>query len=67
MGHSHIEWTMATASSAGGMIPKRVQRSWRLGGVPRAVVADVGLFIGWVARERERVREREREVQNRES
>ncbi|OXV06211.1 hypothetical protein Egran_06022 [Elaphomyces granulatus] len=67
MGHSHIEWTMATASSAGGMIPKRVQRSWRLGGVPRAVVADVGLFIGWVARERERVRERERGVQKQES
>jgi hypothetical protein len=57
---SHIEWTMATTSSAGGMIPNRVQRSWRLGGVPRAVVADVGLFLGWVAREREREREREK-------
>ena len=28
--------------------------------MPRAVVADVGLFLGWVAREREREREREK-------
>lgn len=48
-----IEWTMATTSDAGGSIPQWVQRSWALGGVPRAVVADVGLFIGWTMRRRE--------------
>jgi hypothetical protein len=50
---SRIEWTMATTSDAGGSIPQWVQRSWALGGVPRAVVADVGLFIGWTMRRRE--------------
>lgn len=49
---SRIEWTMATTSDAGGSIPQWVQRSWMLGGVPRAVVADVGLFIGWTMRRR---------------
>ena len=48
-----IEWTMATTSDAGGSIPQWVQRNWTLGGVPRAVVADVGLFIGWTMRRRE--------------
>lgn len=48
-----IEWMMATTSDAGGSIPQWVQRSWALGGVPRAVVADVGLFIGWTMRRRE--------------
>lgn len=43
----HVQWTMATTSDAGGSIPQWVQRNWTLGGVPRAVVADVGLFIGW--------------------
>ncbi|KAJ5728660.1 uncharacterized protein N7483_003168 [Penicillium malachiteum] len=47
-----IHWTMATTSDAGGLIPKWVQRSWILGGVPRAVVDDVGLFIGWTMRRR---------------
>jgi len=47
-----IEWTMATTSDAGGSIPQWVQRNWTLGGVPRAVVADVGLFIGWIMRRR---------------
>lgn len=47
-----IEWRTATTSDAGGWIPKRVQRSWYLGGVPKAVVHDVGLFMGWVDRER---------------
>jgi hypothetical protein len=47
-----IEWTMATTSDAGGSIPQWVQRSWTLGGVPRAVVADVGLFMGWTMRRR---------------
>jgi hypothetical protein len=43
---------MATTSEAGGKIPQWVQRNWTLGGVPRAVVADVGLFIGWVMKKR---------------
>lgn len=42
-----LEWTMATTSDAGGLIPQWIQRNWTMGGVPRAVVADVGLFIGW--------------------
>lgn len=50
---SRTEWTMATTSDAGGSIPQWVQRSWALGGVPRAVVADVGLFIGWTMRRRQ--------------
>lgn len=29
-----------------------MQRSWHLGGVPRAVVQDVGLFMAWVDRGR---------------
>lgn len=49
---SRIEWTMGTTSDAGGSIPQWVQRSWTMGGVPRAVVADVGLFLGWVAARR---------------
>lgn len=48
----NIEWTMATTSDAGGLIPQWVQRSWTMGGVPKAVVADVGLFLGWTARQR---------------
>lgn len=51
-----IRWTMATTSDAGGNIPKWVQRNWTLGGVPRAVVADVGLFIDWTMKRRERRR-----------
>ncbi|OOF93680.1 hypothetical protein ASPCADRAFT_7253 [Aspergillus carbonarius ITEM 5010] len=47
-----LQWTMATTSDAGGAIPQWVQRSWTMGGVPRAVVADVGLFLGWTARRR---------------
>ncbi|KAJ5338028.1 hypothetical protein N7452_004756 [Penicillium brevicompactum] len=47
-----IRWTMATASEAGGKIPQWVQRNWTLGGVPKAVVADVGLFIGWIMKQR---------------
>ncbi|KAJ5286815.1 hypothetical protein N7478_002501 [Penicillium angulare] len=49
---SLIEWTMATTSDAGGSIPQWVQRNWTMGGVPRAVVADVGLFLGWTMRRR---------------
>lgn len=47
-----IRWTMATTSEAGGKIPQWVQRNWTLGGVPKAVVADVGLFIGWIMKKR---------------
>lgn len=48
-----IRWTMATTSEAGGKIPQWVQRNWALGGVPKAVVADVGLFIAWIMKQRE--------------
>lgn len=51
-GERRIEWIMATTSDAGGQIPQWVQRSWTLGGVPKAVVADVGLFLGWVDKKR---------------
>ncbi|RAL06263.1 SRPBCC family protein [Aspergillus ibericus CBS 121593] len=47
-----LQWTMATTSDAGGAIPRWIQRSWTMGGVPKAVVADVGLFLGWTARRR---------------
>ncbi|PYH81388.1 hypothetical protein BO82DRAFT_354622 [Aspergillus uvarum CBS 121591] len=47
-----VTWTMATTSDAGGAIPSWVQRSWTLGGAPKAVVADVGLFMRWVASKR---------------
>lgn len=50
----YLRWTMLTTSEAGGKIPKWVQRSWTLGGVPRAVVSDVGLFIRWTIERRER-------------
>ncbi|CAI7573459.1 unnamed protein product [Penicillium crustosum] len=49
----YLRWTMLTTSEAGGKIPKWVQRSWTLGGVPRAVVSDVGLFIRWTLERRE--------------
>jgi len=44
-----IEWTMATASDAKGWLPMWAQKL----GVPGAIVKDVGLFIGWVAKGRE--------------
>lgn len=49
----YLRWTMLTTSEAGGKIPKWVQRSWTLGGAPRAVVSDVGLFIRWTLKRRE--------------
>ncbi|RDK40470.1 hypothetical protein M752DRAFT_328490 [Aspergillus phoenicis ATCC 13157] len=49
---SGLQWTMATTSDAGGAIPRWIQRSWTMGGVPKAVVADVGLFLAWTARRR---------------
>ncbi|KAJ5558466.1 hypothetical protein N7535_008679 [Penicillium sp. DV-2018c] len=51
--YQRIRWTMATTSEADGGIPGWVQRSWMLGGVPKAVVADVGLFIGWCMKKRQ--------------
>ncbi|EEH44880.1 uncharacterized protein PADG_01169 [Paracoccidioides brasiliensis Pb18] len=45
---TQVEWTMATNSSAGGWIPAFVQHSWTLGGIPRAIVRNVGLFMQWV-------------------
>ncbi|KAE8364199.1 hypothetical protein BDV27DRAFT_145510 [Aspergillus caelatus] len=47
-----VEWAMATTSNAGGAIAQWIQRSWTLGGDPKAIVADVGLFIGWTAQKR---------------
>lgn len=47
-----IEWNMATASDGGGWIPGFVQRSSILGGVPKVIVKDVGLFMKWVAEKR---------------
>ena len=44
----NIEWVMATASDAKGWLPVWAQKM----GVPSAVVKDVGLFIGWVRKQR---------------
>lgn len=44
-----IEWTMATASDAKGWLPMWAQKL----GIPGAIVKDVGLFIGWVAKQRQ--------------
>lgn len=49
---NQLEWTMATTSDAGGAIPRWIQRSWTMGGIPKAIVADVGYFIGWTAQQR---------------
>ncbi|MCJ1395891.1 hypothetical protein MMC18_008777 [Xylographa bjoerkii] len=43
-----IEWVMGTASDAGGWLPMWAQKM----GVPGAVVKDVGLFVGWVGKNR---------------
>ncbi|KAB8202289.1 hypothetical protein BDV34DRAFT_201225 [Aspergillus parasiticus] len=59
-----VEWTMATTSNAGGAIPQWIQRSWMLGGVPKAIVADVGLFIGWVAQRRSQCNQRAQKQTN---
>ncbi|OJJ42988.1 hypothetical protein ASPZODRAFT_1250144 [Penicilliopsis zonata CBS 506.65] len=47
-----VEWVMATTSDAKGSIPGWMQRSYLLGGVPKAIIKDVGLFIDWVDRKR---------------
>ncbi|EAW19416.1 SRPBCC family protein [Aspergillus fischeri NRRL 181] len=49
------EWTMATTSYAGGAIPRWIQRSWTMGGVPKAIVADVGYFISWTGQQRSNI------------
>ncbi|KAJ9155931.1 hypothetical protein NKR19_g4282, partial [Coniochaeta hoffmannii] len=43
-----IEWVMATASDAKGNLPAWVQRP----AVPGQIAKDVGLFLGWMAKER---------------
>ena len=43
-----VKWQMATASDAKGVLPMWAQKL----GVPGAIIADVGLFVGWVARGR---------------
>ena len=43
-----IEWIMATASDARGVLPQWVQNM----AVPGQVAKDVPLFLGWIARER---------------
>lgn len=59
-----VEWTMATTSNASGAIPQWIQRSWMLGGVPKAIVADVGLFIGWMAQRRSQRNQRAQKQTN---
>ncbi len=44
-----IEWIMATASDARGVLPQWVQNI----AVPGQVAKDVPLFLGWIARERD--------------
>ncbi|KAL5692558.1 hypothetical protein EMGR_005995 [Emarellia grisea] len=52
---NQLEWTMATTSDAGGAIPRWIQRSWTMGGVPKAIVADVGYFISWTGQQRNNI------------
>ncbi|PSR73513.1 hypothetical protein BD289DRAFT_242174, partial [Coniella lustricola] len=49
-GERMIDWTMATTSDACGVLPLWVQTK----AVPGQIAKDVGLFLGWVAGERER-------------
>ncbi|KAI0482329.1 hypothetical protein GGR56DRAFT_181467 [Xylariaceae sp. FL0804] len=48
-GGPDIEWLMATASDAAGVLPAWVQNM----AMPGVVWKDVPLFLGWIARERE--------------
>ncbi|PKX90855.1 SRPBCC family protein [Aspergillus novofumigatus IBT 16806] len=52
---NQLEWTMATTSDAGGAIPRWIQRSWTMGGVAKAIVADVGYFISWTDQQRSNI------------
>ncbi|KAH8193777.1 hypothetical protein TruAng_012054 [Truncatella angustata] len=45
-----IEWLMATASDAGGVLPQFVQNM----AMPGIVWKDVPLFLGWIAKERQK-------------
>ncbi|KAK0628444.1 hypothetical protein B0T17DRAFT_522716 [Bombardia bombarda] len=49
-GGGDIEWIMATASDAGGVLPKWVQAM----AVPGQIAKDVYLFLSWIAKEREK-------------
>lgn len=49
-GSGDIEWVMATASNARGALPAWVQAL----AVPGQIARDVPLFLGWVAKERQR-------------
>jgi hypothetical protein len=40
-----VDWVMATASDAGGWLPKWAQKL----GVPGAILHDVGLFMEYMA------------------
>jgi hypothetical protein len=51
-----IEWIMATASDAKGVLPMWVQTR----AVPGQVAKDVGMFLGWIAKERERGKGKEK-------
>lgn len=54
-----IEWTMATVSDAGGVVPAWVQRL----AVPAQIAKDVDLFLGWIVGERERRADRQGEAE----
>ncbi|KAB5580615.1 hypothetical protein GE09DRAFT_445704 [Coniochaeta sp. 2T2.1] len=49
-GEGKIEWLMATASDAGGVLPAWVQAR----AVPGQIAKDVGLFLRWVQEERKK-------------
>ena len=49
-GGREVEWMMATASDAKGILPLWLQ----IRAVPGQIAKDVGYFIGWVVREREK-------------
>jgi hypothetical protein len=49
-GSGGIEWIMATASDARGTLPMWVQTR----AVPGQIAKDVGLFLGWIAKERKK-------------
>lgn len=46
--YGDIEWIMATASNAGGVLPQWVQNL----AVPSAVAKDVDMFLSWIAMQR---------------
>ncbi|XXG93974.1 hypothetical protein Hte_000224 [Hypoxylon texense] len=48
-GDGSIEWLMATASDAGGVLPAWVQNL----AAPGVIWKDVPLFLGWIAKERQ--------------